>query len=77
MRARASVMNLPAPAPAPAARLSVSSVVVEVVQIWFHCPRCQTPLAGFLADPRGLQGVVCQHCGEDFDVPASASIVIV
>lgn len=77
MRARARVINTPASAPPPAARLSVSSVVVEATQVWFHCPRCQTALAGFLADPRGLRDVVCQHCGEEFDVPAGASIVIV
>jgi hypothetical protein len=75
MRARARVMNTPATAPA--ARLCVGSVMVEAVQIWFHCPRCQTELAGFLADPRGLQDVCCQHCGEEFDVPAGAAIVIV
>jgi hypothetical protein len=63
--------------PVQPARLSVSCVHVESAQVWFHCPRCQTPLAGFLADPRGLRDIVCAECGEEFDVPCSASIVIV
>lgn len=74
MRARARVtVNVPAPA----ARLSASCVLVEPAQVWFHCPRCQTALAGFLSDPRGLRDVVCQDCGEEFDVPANANIIIV
>jgi len=73
MNAKARIID----APAAAARLSVSCVLVEPMQVWFHCPRCQIALSGFLADPRGLRDVVCQDCGEEFDVPASANIVIV
>jgi hypothetical protein len=51
--------------------------MVEPLQVWFHCPRCQVALSGFLADPRGLRDVVCQDCGEAFDVPAGANIIIV
>lgn len=75
MRAKARIADVPAPPPA--ARLNVSCVLVEAVQVWFHCPRCQIALAGFLADPRGLKDVVCHECGEEFDVPACANIVIV
>jgi transcription elongation factor Elf1 len=75
MQAGAGIID--ATAPAPAARLSVNCVQVEAVLIWFHCPRCEIELSGFLADPRGLQGVVCQMCGAEFDIPANASIVIV
>jgi hypothetical protein len=63
--------------PAAAARPGVSCVMVEPVRLWVHCPRCQAALSGFVDDPRGLQEIVCQSCGEDFDIPASANIVIV
>ena len=52
-------------------------VFVEPSQVWFECPACGTPLEGFQNDPRGNAGVVCDDCGEEFDIPASAHVVIV
>lgn len=59
------------------ARLCVMQVKVEVAQVWFHCPRCEEPLEGFLSDPRGTVDIVCDACGEAFDIPVAASLVIV
>jgi transcription elongation factor Elf1 len=64
-------------APLASARLSVSCILVEPMQIWFHCPRCQTALTGFFSDPRGQSNVVCQACGEEFDISAKANLIIV
>lgn len=64
-------------APAVDARLSVACVMVEPMQIWFHCPRCGTALTGFYCDPRGQTDIVCQECGEEFDISAKANLVIV
>ena len=59
------------------ARLKVMQVKVEAAQVWFHCPRCEEPLEGFLSDPRGCVDIICDACGEEFDIPAAASLVIV
>ena len=58
------------------ARLSVMRVHVEPAQVWFHCPRCDEALEGYYMDPRGQRDVTCDTCGEQFDVPASAHVVI-
>ncbi|MCX7060056.1 MAG: hypothetical protein NTZ11_04070 [Gammaproteobacteria bacterium] len=63
--------------PSSRARLRVMQVKVEAAQIWFHCPRCEEPLEGFLSDPRGCVDIICDACGEEFDIPAAASLVIV
>ena len=34
-------------------------VKVEAAQVWFHCPRCEEPLEGFLSDPRGCVDIIC------------------
>ncbi|WP_439641860.1 hypothetical protein [Nevskia sp.] len=52
-------------------------VKVEAVQVWFHCPRCEAALEGYLSDPRGCVDITCETCGEEFDIPAAASLVIV
>jgi hypothetical protein len=57
-------------------RLCVSRVYVEAVQVWFHCPVCDTALEGFLTDPRAQRDVVCNDCGATFDIPARAELVI-
>ncbi len=59
------------------ARLCVMQVKVEAVQVWFHCPRCEAALEGYLSDPRGCVDITCETCGEEFDIPAAASLVIV
>lgn len=59
------------------ARLCVMQVKIEAAQVWFHCPRCEEPLEGFLSDPRGTVDITCDACGEEFDIPATASLVIV
>lgn len=59
------------------ARLSVMQVKIEAAQVWFHCPRCEEPLEGFLSDPRGSVDIICGACGEEFDIPLAASLVIV
>ena len=59
------------------ARLRVMQVKVEAAQVWFYCPRCEEPLEGFLSDPRGCVDIICDACGEEFDIPAAASLVIV
>lgn len=61
--------------PSPA-KLCVMQVNVVPEHIWFACPHCQEPLEGFLSDPRGIKNVDCQACGEEFDVPASAALVL-
>ena len=63
------------PNPAPA-RLSVLRVLVEPAQVWFHCPRCDAALEGFHCDPRGSRDICCELCGEEFDIPAAAQLVI-
>ena len=69
--------NAQALAPNASARLTVTSVLVEPAQVWFHCPRCQTALTGYYGDPRGQNDVECQACGEEFDIAAKANLVIV
>ena len=69
--------NAQALVPGASARLSVTSVMVEPVQVWFYCPRCQTALTGFFSDPRGQSNIECQACGEEFDISAKANLVIV
>lgn len=70
-------LPMPAPVAGETARLSVTRVLVEAVQVWFHCPRCEVELTGWLSDPRGERGVICQACGEEFDISAKAHLVIV
>ena len=69
--------NFQALAVQPSARLSVSCILVEPLQVWFHCPRCDTALSGFFSDPRGQNNIECQACGEEFDISARANLVIV
>jgi transcription elongation factor Elf1 len=61
--------------PAPA-RLTVSAVYVQALQVWFRCPYCEAALEGYLSDPRGLCDIVCEDCGGQFDVAARAALVI-
>jgi predicted RNA-binding Zn-ribbon protein involved in translation (DUF1610 family) len=68
-------MSKPLP-PSTERRLSVMKVHVEPAQVWFDCPRCGISLEGFDSDPRGQSGIVCDACSEEFDIPASASLVI-
>lgn len=77
MKANSKLASEAMPVVAESARLCVTQVLVEPVQVWFHCPRCQVELAGFLSDPRGVCGVVCQDCGEEFDISSKAKLVIV
>lgn len=65
------------PDPVSRARLNVLQVMVEPAQIWFRCPRCEEPLEAFCTDPRGRCHIQCDACGEEFDIPAGASLVIV
>ncbi|WP_293397467.1 hypothetical protein [Nevskia sp.] len=59
------------------ARLCVMRVQVEPARVWFHCPCCEAALEGFYCDPRGQMDVVCDDCGECFDIPLSAGLQLV
>lgn len=63
------------PSPAPA-RLAVMRVLIQPAQVWFHCPRCDAALEGYDCDPRGSRDISCELCGEEFDIPAAAQLVI-
>lgn len=59
------------------ARLWVMQVQVEPARVWLHCPRCEAALEGFCCDPRGQFDVVCDDCGECFDIPRNAELQLV
>ena len=58
------------------ARVTVSTVYVEAVQVWFQCPCCGAALGGYVDDPRGLMDVNCEDCGSTFDIPRRAALII-
>lgn len=59
-----------------AARVCVSTIYVEAMQVWYACPYCGVTLGGYVADPRSARDVSCEDCGGRFDIPARAALVI-
>ncbi len=51
-------------------------VIVHAMVQYVACPACQAEIKGFVMDPRGAQGIECDHCHEKFDIPADARVVM-
>lgn len=47
---------------------------IKATVMYVECPHCQGDTERWVGDPRSDSNVVCEHCGEKFDIPDDCDV---